>query len=89
MSIREEIQNDLANYCNELGLNEVYGVLTGKDQSSTGRTFRSVTFCKARVLDGVIEIYGPKFIMVSSNRTNREVCRSVDEVKAYIKDTFA
>jgi len=89
MSVREDIQNELANYLRELGLDEVYGVLTGKHATKDGRSIRSVTFCRARTLDGVVEIYGPKFMTVSSNRTNTHVCRSVDEAKAYLKDTFA
>ena len=89
MSARSEIQDRLAELCIELELNEVYGVLRGSQPGSHGRPVRTVNFCRARTLDGFIQIYGPKFILVSSNRTPNTVCRSLAEAETYIKDTFA
>jgi len=85
---REEIQEKLAQLCRDLDMNQVYGVLTGLE-TSIGKPFRFVTFCRARTLDGEIRIYGPKFIMIKSNRTNPEIFKSYDDAVAYIKDTFA
>jgi hypothetical protein len=88
MSIRETIQNELADLCRELDLDQVYGVLTGTYTAPSGRTCRTVTFCAARTIDGVIEIYGPKWIAIRSNRTGSEVMKSLDEAKKYMRENF-
>ena len=87
MSERENIQNDLASFLDEVGLNEVYGVLTGLDSLPNGRKVRTVTFCRARTLDGCITIYGPKFIKVDTNRETG-IFESVEDAKAWIKAKF-
>ena len=87
MSERENIQNDIASFLESVGLNEVYGVLTGLDTLSNGRKVRTVTFCKARTLDGCITIYGPKFIKVDTNRGS-EIFESAENAKAWIKAKF-
>ena len=57
MSKREDIQNDVAEFLESVGLDEVYGVLTGLDTLDNGRKVRTVTFCRARSLDGQVIIY--------------------------------
>lgn len=59
MSAREDLSTRLFEFCNEVGLNEVYGCLESLDGK-----IRTVTFCKAKVLDGQINIYGLNFIQV-------------------------
>jgi len=87
MSERENIQNDFVSFLDANGLNEVYGVLTGLDTLSNGRKVRTVTFCRARTLDGCITIYGPNFIKVDTNRDSG-VFGSADDVKTWIKAKF-
>jgi len=87
MSEREDIQNDLVSFLESAGLNEVYGVLTGLDTLPSGRKVRTVTFCLARVLDGCITIYGPKFIKVDTTRDN-EIFDSAEDAKAYIQAKY-
>lgn len=85
---REDIQNELADYCRELRLDEVYGVLTDKRINEKGRSVRTVTFCKARTLDGLIEIYGPTFIRITSNYTYPTIAKSLGEAKGFLKEFF-
>jgi hypothetical protein len=88
MSEREQIQNDIASFLDSVGLNEVYGVLTGLDEAPNGRCkIRTITFCRARTLDGCVSIYGPKFIKVDTNRDSG-VFTSADDAKAWIKAKF-
>ena len=87
MSERENIQNDLVSFLEEVELNEVYGVLSGLDTLSNGRKVRTITFCRARTLDGCITIYGPNFIKVDTNRDN-EIFGSAEDAKAYIQAKY-
>lgn len=62
-SIREEVAEALADTCVFGGLNESYGVIKSKE-TAKGKTYWSVTFAKARTLDGYIRVYSPSFIYV-------------------------
>ena len=51
--------------------------------------------CRARTLDGQVNVFGSKFIQVSWKTANRslpaegsEVFRSLEEAKTFIKETF-
>lgn len=88
MSQRREIQDTLADWCRDNNLDQVYGVITGKRVNDSGRSIREVTFCAARTLDGSIEIYGPKFILIRSSRTQDHVARSLEEALEYMKENF-
>ena len=87
MSEREDIQNDFVTFFETVGLNEVYGVLAGLDTLPNGRKVRTVTFCRARTLDGAITIYGPNFIKVDTNRDN-EIFGSAEDTKAWIQAKY-
>lgn len=87
MSKREEIQNDVAQFIEDVGLDEVYGVLKGLDELANGRKARTVTFCRARTLDGQVIIYSANFVQVKTNRDS-EVFTSADDAKAWIKAKY-
>ncbi len=87
MSKREEIQNDMADFLESASLDEVYGVLTGLDELPNGRKVRTVTFCRARTLDGCVTIYSPNFIQVKTNRDS-EVFTSAEDAKAFIQAKY-
>lgn len=87
MSEREEIQNDIAKFLESVELNEVYGVLTDIEEIQHSRKIRTVTFCRARTLDGVVRIYSPEFIQVNTNRDN-EVFTSAEYAKAWIQAKY-
>lgn len=63
-SEREQIAHNLADTCVFGGLNESYGVNCIKATNAKGKTYWSVTFAKARTLDGDIQVYSPTFILV-------------------------
>jgi len=89
MSRREEIQEELATFLQEAGLGEVYGVIAGNHGK-----YRSLTFCRARHLDGEIRIYSEKYFYVTWQSTASPfhranlVFRSIDEVKQHITELF-
>lgn len=87
MSERENIQNDMAEFLESAGLDEVYGVLTGLDTLDNGRKVRTVTFCRARTLDGQVIIYSANFVQVKTNR-DTEVFTSAEDAKAWIQAKY-
>lgn len=79
----------------ELHLDEVYGLVRGDGVSKAGRKFKSVTFCKARILDGAVDVYSPAFMVVSWQTAIRtmphrgsRVCKSLDELRTFLTDSF-
>ena len=63
MSARSELAESIGKTLCELGLNEVYGVMVGKSNEG-GKPHYSINFCQARITDGVVKVYSPKFILV-------------------------
>lgn len=92
MSAREQVASEIESYLVELGLNEVYGVVSGLSED---KKYRYATFCKARILDGVVHVYGPKFIQVRWETAIRrlphrgsEVFRSLEAAKEFLRENF-
>lgn len=92
MSKREDILRELVDVLSEKGLGEVYGIIEG---ISSDNKYRSATFCQARVTDGEVRVYGPKFIQVKWTTANRslphqgsEIFNSVEDATNFIKNTF-
>ena len=92
MSQREDILRELVDVLHEKGLGEVYGIIEG---ISPDKKYRSATFCQARVTDGEVRVYGPKYIQVSWTTANRslphkgsEIFKSVEDANNFIKNTF-
>ena len=95
MSIRQQVAQNLADTCVFGALNDAYGVSVDKVTDPKGKTYWSVLFCKARILDGVIRVYSPNFIMVkwqsadsSMAATGQEVFRDEYSAKAFIVKNF-
>lgn len=96
MSPREEVQIELIETLNFLGLNEVYGIIEGKDKNKAGHSYRSLTFCRAQSVDGSIMIYSPKFIVIkwqttirTLNHKGQEVFKSLYDAKCWLTKNFA
>ena len=97
-SIREEVADALADTCIFGGLNESYGVIKSKETSNGQRTYWSVTFAKARTLDGHIRVYSPTFIWVGWEGAlakarglefrGNKVFKSEHEAKSFIIGNF-
>jgi hypothetical protein len=88
MSPREEVQQEIRDTLFFLGLNEVYGILESKENDNKGRSYRSLTFCRASTVDGIVRVYSPRFIMIKWNQY-QDVFRSVSEAKLYLQRCFA
>ena len=92
MSKRQETLQEIVDVLREKGLDEVYGINTGIADT---KKYRYATFCRARTLDGQVNVFGSKFIQVTWKTANRslpaegsEIFRSLDEAKTFIKETF-
>ena len=90
MSEREELMGRIVEFCGANGLNEVYGII----EANVGK-YRSLTICKARILDGEIKIYSPKFIQVKWQTAIRalperdsKVFTSAEHTIAFLKAAF-
>ena len=59
-SPREELAQELLDICKFGGLDDSYGADKGRSTDAKGKTYWNITFCKARVLDGVIKVYSEK-----------------------------
>ena len=95
VSPRQQVALNLADTCVMGGLNDSYGVNVSKSQDAKGKEYWSVTFAKARTLDGNIRVYSPTFILIewqTADRSlpakGREVFRSEDEAKSFLQRTF-
>jgi len=95
MSTRAEAQDELRQTLMNLGLNESYGIIDGKDKTANGRSFRTMTFARAGSLDGVVHIFGPKFIVVKWVTAIRrlphrgmEYFRSVESCQEWLIENF-
>jgi hypothetical protein len=96
-SPREQVADALVDTCVFGGLNDSYGVMKQRGEAN-GKTYWSVTFAKARSLDGLIRVYSPIFIQVKWEGTlaqarglsyrGNEIFRSEAEVKKFLTDYF-
>lgn len=96
-SERETVAQALADTCVFGGLNDSYGVNVSRGEAR-GRNFWSVTFARARYLDGEIRVYSPGFIQIrwmgalAAGRglpfEGHEVVRSEADAKKFLTDHF-
>lgn len=80
----------------EMRLDDSYGVNAGVRTNPKGRKYLSVSFCKARVLDGTLNMYSRNFVQVKWQTAFRdmphngsEVLTSVEDALDFIKRSFA
>lgn len=93
MSVRSDLADRIADQLKEVGLNDAYGVNVGQSHVK-GKPY-VISFCKARVLDGQVTMYGPKFVLVKwltafrdTSASGQEKFDSVDDAMNFIKKTF-
>jgi len=94
-SPRHQVAENLADTCIFGGLNDSYGVNISKGRSKNNKEYWGVTFCKARVLDGAIEVYSPNFIVIvwqtayrDMAAKGRELFKSEAAAKTFITKNF-
>lgn len=98
ISAREQVARNIADTCTFGNLNDSYGVSVEKTADQKGKSYWSVTFVKARTLDGVIKVYSPSFILISWQGAcasaaglpfkGRQVCKSEADAKAFLINHF-
>jgi hypothetical protein len=93
MSVRSDFADKLAAQLTELGLNDAYGV--NVLQSHVRGKPYVITFCKARVLDAQLTVYGEKFILVKWHTAFRDMPSTGQEkfdseaaAMQFVKDSF-
>lgn len=93
MSARSDFAAKLAAQLVDLGLNDCYGVDVGQSHVK-GKPY-VITFCKARVLDAQLTVYGEKFILVKwmtafrdMPHTGQEKFTSEAAAMQFVKDSF-
>jgi hypothetical protein len=95
ISPRQQVAENLADTCRFGGLNDSYGVNVAKAKSKSGKEHWGITFAKAAILDGAIEVYSPNFIVVIWQTAirdlpsrGRELFKSEADAKTFITKTF-
>lgn len=95
ISARQQVANNLADTCMFGGLDDSYGVSVQKGTAKSGRDYWGITFAKAAMLDGIIEVYSPSFIVVAWQTAyrdmaakGREVFKSEQGAKAFLIKNF-
>ena len=95
MSQRQQVAQNLAETCIFGGLNDSYGVSIDRATDKKGKPHWSVLFCKARILDGIIRVYSPGFIMISWQTAIRDlpskgmrVFKAEHEAKEFLVNSF-
>jgi hypothetical protein len=93
-SIRHSVAEEIAESCRFGDLNDSYGVLVSKGEAN-GKSFWSVTFCKAVNLDGEVRIYSPNFILIKWTTRYKHLPKNgsqkfsdVDSAKLFIQKNF-
>lgn len=88
MSDRERIQNQFVQFIKDNDLDQVYGAEAGYHTLKSGGKIRVVTFCRARTLDGTVEIYSPNFIRIRTMQHGAETFGSMADAMEYMKARF-
>jgi len=77
------------------GLDDAYGIQETKQTDAKGKSYYNVLFCKTKVLDGAINVYSDRFILVKwmtqfrdMPQKGQEVFKSVASAKKFIQDKF-
>jgi hypothetical protein len=93
MSARSDLADSIAEQLIDLDLNDAYGVNVGQSHVK-GKPY-VISFCKARVLDAQVTLYGPKFVLVKWQTAFRDMQRdgqekfdSVADAMSFIKTSF-
>lgn len=92
---RSDIAATLAAECVALGLNDAYGCAIDPPNPDVGRNYYTVLFCKARILDGSIRIWGRTSISVRWQTAIRDLprngqvwCANVAGAVKVLRDNF-
>ena len=92
-STREQAARELGAWIVENDLAQVWA--SGDATLATDKRSYVVGFCKARTLDGTVQYFGPKFILVRWQTSYRDlpyessrVFESVENVKKFLKLAF-
>jgi len=79
-SPRQDVAQELVETIMFGGLDEVCGCNMSKETDNKGKSYYSVSFCKARNLDGVVKVYSPKFVLVKWQTQYRDMSPKGQEV---------
>jgi hypothetical protein len=86
-SARSDLADSIASQLKAAGLDDAYGVLIG--QSHVKGNPYVISFCKSRVLDGQVTLYGPKFLLVKWQTAYRDMPRDGQEKFDGVADAMA
>jgi hypothetical protein len=90
VSPRHEAALQIADTLQCLGLDEVYGIDMQRAVDAKGKQYWSITFCKARTVDGVVRVYSDRFIQIKiQQRRSSEVFRSPRDAQVWLVQEFA
>lgn len=80
----QQIQKMIYDWACSQGFTAPYGVLEGQHTNANGKSYRAVTFGRARSLDCTVAIYNRSWILVTTNRHGRQVFRNYQDCQAFL-----
>lgn len=94
MSARAAVAENILQLCYSR-LNDSYGASMDKRTDKNGKSYYSISFCKARTVDGLVRVYSPSFILVKWQtafrdmpHTGSQVFRSFVDAEEFIRESF-
>lgn len=78
------IQDHVAAWVRSQSFTAPYGVIESQGRSLSGRSYRSVTFGRARTLDASVLIFSPNYILVKTSSHGDRVCRSLPDLMNFL-----
>ena len=87
---RQDLVDSVRETLEDLGLDDSYGIT----ETEHGK-YAALTFCKARILDGEVRVYGPKFTYIkwitgirNLPHEGKIVIRDFEKVAEFLKMAF-
>jgi len=72
----------------DLNLDDSYGIIDCSGKSNTGRSYLGRTFCRARITDGAVHVFGPSFIVIKWQTGIRDLPRTGSQVVRNVVDAL-
>lgn len=73
-----------------LGLDDSYGITMERAVDKKGKSHWSITFCKARTVDGLVRVYSDRYFQITmQNQDRAEVFRSLYDAQSWLVQRFA
>ena len=72
-----------------LELTDAYGISMERAVDKKGKSHWSITFCRARTIDGLVRVYSDRYIQITiQQRPGAQIFKSVTEAQRWLVSQF-